>query len=257
MIESFLEKIGFSQKEIKVYLASLQIGSQPASIIAHKAGLNRSTTYVVLGSLLKKGLVSQFIKADVRYFSAVNPDRLINYIDRLTLDLKGQKEELNALMPQFLAMVTPGVSMPRVRFFEGLEGIKSVYEDTLEGEGPIYAFESVETMPLALKDYIFNNYVKRRVALKIYAYVIATRSKDGEIFQQEDKKSMRETILIDAENYPFDIEMNIYADKIAFMSYRERGEHIGVIIKDGAIANTMKSIFKLNWDLIKKTQQRI
>ena len=45
MIEKILEKIGLSNKEVTVYLASLHLGSQPASTIAKTTGIKRTTIY--------------------------------------------------------------------------------------------------------------------------------------------------------------------------------------------------------------------
>ncbi len=53
MIE-ILQKYGFSEKEAKVYLASLQLGSAPGSTIARHAGEKRVTVYSLLKELTKK-----------------------------------------------------------------------------------------------------------------------------------------------------------------------------------------------------------
>ena len=41
-----LEEFGLSEKEAKVYMASLEIGEATADQIAKHSGVNRSTTYV-------------------------------------------------------------------------------------------------------------------------------------------------------------------------------------------------------------------
>jgi sugar-specific transcriptional regulator TrmB len=50
-----LEKLGFSSKEADVYISLLELGSAIVSDVAKKAGINRSTAYVLLESLAKKG----------------------------------------------------------------------------------------------------------------------------------------------------------------------------------------------------------
>ena len=49
--------IGFSEKEVLVYLALLELGKGTVTVISKKAGINRPTGYHVLSSLEAKALV--------------------------------------------------------------------------------------------------------------------------------------------------------------------------------------------------------
>ena len=53
-----LQELGLSEKEARVYLALFELGPSVVSGLAKKAGINRSTTYVILETLAKRGLVS-------------------------------------------------------------------------------------------------------------------------------------------------------------------------------------------------------
>jgi len=55
MLIQELQKLGLSDKESKVYLASLELGPAPIAAIAKQASVNRPTTYVIIESLIKKG----------------------------------------------------------------------------------------------------------------------------------------------------------------------------------------------------------
>ena len=59
MFEQFLEEIGLSEKEAKIYLALLQVDRDTIQDLATKTGINRTTVYPVLETLQKKGLVSE------------------------------------------------------------------------------------------------------------------------------------------------------------------------------------------------------
>lgn len=60
MPEQQLKQLGFSDKEAKVYMASLELGPDTAQEIAKKAGVNRTTTYVIIEKLIKKGKKRSF-----------------------------------------------------------------------------------------------------------------------------------------------------------------------------------------------------
>ena len=54
-----LGHLGLSEKEAAVYLASLELGPAPVQDISHKAKVNRATTYVMIESLMGRGLISR------------------------------------------------------------------------------------------------------------------------------------------------------------------------------------------------------
>ena len=56
-LKKTLEFIGFSEKEVLVYLALLELGKGTVTQISRKAGINRPTGYHVLNSLALKELV--------------------------------------------------------------------------------------------------------------------------------------------------------------------------------------------------------
>ncbi len=58
MIEKYLLSIGFSVKEIKVYLSSLELGESSVLDISKNSRINRTTIYPIIDSLTKKGLIS-------------------------------------------------------------------------------------------------------------------------------------------------------------------------------------------------------
>ncbi|MBS3097523.1 hypothetical protein J4209_01865 [Candidatus Woesearchaeota archaeon] len=76
MKEEALRKFGLSDREIKVYLALLELGEALASKIAEKTNTPRTLSYDILENLLKKGLVSYVIKSNKKYFSAFDPNNL-------------------------------------------------------------------------------------------------------------------------------------------------------------------------------------
>ena len=60
---SQLVKVGLNEKESRVYLALLELGSGTAYAVAKKAGIKRPTAYIVLDELRKRGLVLKIPKS--------------------------------------------------------------------------------------------------------------------------------------------------------------------------------------------------
>ncbi|MEK7171413.1 MAG: helix-turn-helix domain-containing protein, partial [Patescibacteria group bacterium] len=144
MLKTLLQKIGLSEKDSEVYLACLELGTQPASVIARKAGLKRPTTYLILEELLKKGLVSEYTGSNVKFFTAVSPDYLLNYIEKQRRELTSHQRELEQFLPQFLSLSNPYSLSPKVRFYEGMAGIEKVMNDTLSSTEKLRCYSTMD-----------------------------------------------------------------------------------------------------------------
>ena len=88
MVEELLREIGFSDKEIKVYLAALKLAMQPASVLAKHLKMNRVTTYVICKKLIEKGVANALTRNNIQYFSVEQPESLVRYSERQQQDWK-------------------------------------------------------------------------------------------------------------------------------------------------------------------------
>ena len=127
-----LRNIGLSEKEAIAYCTNLKIGTHPASTIARKAQINRCTAYAVLESLTKKGLVCQFIQNKVRYYTAVDPQQLVTYINEQKRNLSYHKEEILLSLPSFEALRHPHHVMPTVKSYSSKTGLTSIFHEVMK-----------------------------------------------------------------------------------------------------------------------------
>ncbi|MDD4990554.1 MAG: helix-turn-helix domain-containing protein [Candidatus Pacebacteria bacterium] len=120
LIEKLLTKFGLNEKEIKVYLTCLETGTAYAGHITKKSGLNRSTCYVILEQLIKKGLVSKSGNEKKFQFSAEKPERLLSLIkERQAQDAILEKELAN-LLPELQSSFNRNKDFPKIKFLKGL-----------------------------------------------------------------------------------------------------------------------------------------
>lgn len=247
MIWQILTQIGLEEKEAKVYLSLLELGSQPVSTIAKKAGIPRTTAYEILDRLMQKGLINRFEKAKVTYFTAQEPQALFRYLSSKRTDIESQEKFLEGEISKLYEIDSKTSIKPRVAFFEGLEGIKAVYEDTLTADGEILAFNNINAYPEGLSEYIWNKYMPSRAEKKILKKVLGTKHNNKSA--KQNKKEYR-IIKVIPNQFKIDIEINIYNNKIAFISYSNK-QFIAAIIENGLIAESMKSIHRLIWSTVK------
>jgi HTH-type transcriptional regulator, sugar sensing transcriptional regulator len=247
-----LEKLGFSTKEADVYLALLELGSAIVSDVAKRSGINRSTAYILLESLVEKGFVSISEKNNVKLFSVTPPERLIQYLQ----DAVKKQTELvglaHNLLPELKSLYVGIGPKPRVQFFEGTEGLKTAYEDTLSAKETIRAYASIENMHKALPGY-FPEYYNRRAKQNIAIRAIFPDTPEAKERIKHNKTEARESLLVPSDKYAFSPEINIYDNKIIFMSWVEK---FALVIESQELADALKKVFELSWVEAKRLNKK-
>ncbi|MBI2629714.1 hypothetical protein HYW76_01305 [Candidatus Pacearchaeota archaeon] len=228
--------IGFSEKEEKVYLSSLQLGACTANNLAKKANLPRTTTYDILKILIEKGYISYVIKSGVKYFEASSPNKLID-------ELKEKEKKVKELLPELNSMIGLIKEKPFVEMYEGVPGLKTMIDDIINTKQQILAISSTKDLSEKLVFY-FPNYIKRRTENKISSKVITERTKETEVMKKRDKRELRQTKFL-----PVDKKLKnsifIYGEKIALFNFIDP---FGIIIKDATLNLSFRLIFELLWN---------
>lgn len=220
MLTQELKKLGLSDKEAKVYLASLELGPSPIKDIAKQANLNRATTYVIIDSLIEKGLASSFTKGKKKYFSTESPDRLLSLLRVREKETQEQEREFKRVLPELREIYNLSGEKPKVRFFEGKEGIKAIQEDisntkTKTMEEFFNLDIAYEIFPPGPKDH------RRKMKQKlrdIPIRIIYTSRKENILPKKEGLRENRFVSLKKFGKFPFTGEFVIYGDKVAATS---------------------------------------
>lgn len=247
ILNELLEQLNLSEKETKVYLASLELGSSIVSSIAKQADINRGTTYDILRSLTRKGLAHYYEKGRIAYFTALEPEKLVGYTEKQIKQWQDNKKRIEEHLPELKAIYRSSEEKPTVQYYEEREGIISMLEDSLISKPKeILSYSGYEYLTEEIKDYL-ETYWKRRVKLKIPTRGIAPYTKElAKFCQKRNKKELRKVVMIPADKYKFINEIDIYADRVAIINLNPKN-YMGVIIKSKDIAQTQKSTYELAW----------
>jgi len=120
MIDDFIRKIGFTDKEIKIYLCVLEHGKLSATDISRIAKVNRTTVYSVCKELISKRVITEDLGSGVnRYYSALPIEDLrLLYISE-EKELQAKKSNIEDLIKE-LALVpkSQNYSIPKIRFVD-------------------------------------------------------------------------------------------------------------------------------------------
>lgn len=238
-----LEKLGLSQKEQEVYFALLQMEKATANEISYKTKLKRPTTYDILARLKQGNFIFESQEGKKRNFVAISPEEISELLDE-------RKRELEQDLPFLMSVYNTQVRRPKVAYFEGLEGIKQLYEDTLKilkSGDEILAYVTAET-PEVLPGYSAD-YIRRRVEKGIKFRGIYEKSPTIIKYMKKNREQLREAKIVDPKIFPIKNEINIYANKIIINTYKP--EPFGVMIESAEIAQTQRTIFEMAWKGIK------
>lgn len=243
-----IEKLGLKEKEAKVYLALLELGPSPASIIAQKAKINRTTAYDILEVLVNYGIVSRVGEKTTKHFVAENPELLTSYLKKQSRSFLEKANEVSKLMPELQGLYNKSPSKPRVRFFEGKDGVIQIYEESLTSATEILSWSNIDNLEAFSSEYL-NDYYQRRANKKIFIKAIVNNTNLAHQYKKKDSELFREMRIVPKKLMDVTPETYIYDNKVAFMSL---AEEFGVIIESKEIAETQKKIFDLAWETAQK-----
>lgn len=246
-----LQSFGLSESETAVYLALLELGTQPASVVARKAGLKRGHTYNVLAGLSQKGVVQEFERRGVRTFTCTRPANLLSLLERRADDLENTKRQLLQSLPILESIINPLAAQPKVRFYQGIDGIKQIYEDTLRFPNQdLYAIGDFdhyfprENSP-ELNDWMWR-YCDRRAKANIRYLGIVNKSSTTDIAFRKRKGQKRVFKML--QNVDLPVEVNIYGNRVAIISSSK--DMVGLIVEDGPTADTLRNFHRAVWAML-------
>lgn len=233
MIKEKLQEFGFSEKEVKVYLAMLEAGPAVASAIAKKAGIKRSTTYVVLDALAERGMVQTLDRRGIQVYQGAPPEQLVQYLQGMAKRYAGFAEAAKEVVSE-LPRPRPLENVPKtkVRFFEGEKSVNTVYEDTLASLEDIRVYAA-----FAHGDDVSASASQKMANIKMQI-VFPGHSADAKKAASE-RGALRETLLA-SRGSNTSSEINVYDDRVIFIS---TAEDFAVSIESRELADAMRKTF--------------
>jgi sugar-specific transcriptional regulator TrmB len=249
MLEKELINAGLDEIQSKVYLAALELGETNISRIAKKAGVKRTSTYLIIDSLRSKGLIHTFKKRKRTVFYAEDPRKIKEIMEE-------RMSAIDRIMPAMLSIANFMDNKPNIRFYEQKEGLLDIYKDILKYPNQrILAWHSESFIKSFGLEYFNQYFIPRRIEKKISFWVILPDNEEMRKLRDIGQEQLRITKLIDPEKYKIEIEIMLYGKhKTSIISFEEQ---TGFIIESKKIYDSMASIFETMWALIPDYKPRI
>ena len=243
MNKEILRKIGLTDSEIEVYLDLIKHGESLASEIASRVNISRTYVYDAIQNLIDRGLITYVIKNNRRYFKALEVEKLLEYLDERTEQLKKQKQEVNKLIKKLKVLQTPIKKKPVVEVFEGKEGLKTILNDIVKVEKDIVGWGATNRIKKYLPDWFIEKYLKEKAKKRI---------KTKQLYVEGEKTLEGPGCILKAvaKEFSSPVTFGAYGDRIIIFFWSEIP--IVIRIRNEEIANSFRKHFEFLWKKVRK-----
>lgn len=242
MLENDLLKFGLDQKESQIYLALLELGEAGVLHIAQKSNVKRTSVYHIMENLRKRGLVGTTTVKKKKLYFAQSPKKLAHELDE-------KKSALEKMMPELLSLSNLIEKKPKIQYFDGIGGIKTILEDELSTSNTKMMGWCTENYLNTIGEEYFETYfTPKRIKQKIFFHMITEKSAHYKKLQEKSTNLFWIIKMMYDENISLNTDIIVYGrSKTSIISYNEE---IGLIIDSQGIHDTLKTIFKSQWQLM-------
>jgi len=242
---AFLEHIGLTKGEVRVYLALLQLGQTTTGPIIKESGISSSKVYEILDKLLEKGLISYVEKNKTKHFQATSPKKFENYLEEQSNQLTQKKDQLNKHLPGLMALYKEKQILQNAQIFVGEKALREMLWDNLEdakkGEEYYFFGGAGEEYEQAVNKF-YNKYAKERHRKGLITKGLAEK-KHKQVLKNNPHVIMRYT------DFPTPSNIGIFRDTLAIASWSQ--PPIGILITSKNLVDQFKLFFNSVWAVAK------
>ncbi len=222
-----------------MYFAALELGEASARAISERAGIPRTYAYDLLQALTQRGFVSYAERnPGIRKYAAVSPRRLETI---LTTKLGA----FRAALPELEATYNQAPQRPRVRFFEGKEGIDRVHEEILEEAKEVRFFGATKDWVKSFPNWY--GFTKSFVDAGIPMYDLVADIPETREYAPLYQGTASQMRFLRPE-WTLASDFVLWGNKVSLHSYVSGNMH-AVVIESSPISHSMRTIFEVLWQL--------
>lgn len=244
---SFLQGIGLTNNEVKIYDALLKLGSATSGRITYETGLHRSRVYEGLNRLAEKGLASFIKKGSVTYFEATASEKIVDVLEEEKNAIDEKIKNAQKIIPE-LNRYREAKPTAEAYILQGVEGFKAMRRDVLKNAKG----EHLMIGAIALEDVVmpafFENWDRERKEKKIKLRLLYKAD-------ARESKMVKRQGFADYRFLPAHISnpavINIYGDRVVNVLWKGKYPLCFVMVNKD-IADAYRKYFELLWKVSKK-----
>jgi len=244
-ITDVLAKIGLTDTESALYLFLLENGVSSPPQISRGTGVVRSNAHYVLKQLIEKGLVTREKKGKRYVYGPNDPSSALALVER-------KKKVLEEAIPDLRALYKKQKNKPVVKFYDGPEEVRAIFEDILESKSKqVLGFASTGKLFEIIPNYFQKRFQpelkKREIFLKDIltfesgAQGAATHDVAGAYYEYRVLPQKYEGVLSD---------VIIWDDMVAIISLEE--PIFGTVLMNTQLSHTFRTMVEIIWKSLER-----
>ncbi len=243
-IRKVLRNLGFSDNEIKVLNFLFHKKKSSIKTISRHTALAYNSTRFALENLKFRNLVMSFSN-DV--FEICDEQSFLQWVDHQEEKYAHLYEQTNTDIQDFFTLIQESIWKPGVLYYEGIDGIRSIYDDILQTGETIYAWTDLSNTYFSLGPFM-DEFIQNRIEKGIKMVVICPHNYNESMIRDDEQK-LREVAISQAPS--LNGEVRIYGDKVAVMTF-DKDLPVGFVFQGRVITDLFKTLFQDYWKLAKK-----
>jgi len=244
---SVLQQLGLSVEQAEIYELLLSTGPLSAMEIGKQSRVQRTYVYSVTQAMIEMGILTQVKQGKTTLFMAQSPDTLLSLVARQKQEAEQAERSLEGVLPLLKTMYVSTQEKPVVTYYEGIEGVKRAYNDTINEGKPLLALVETSKVHPEVYSWVTTDYSRRRIEAGILVKSIVASGPKTQQYVGLNEKELRETKVIDSAKFPLEHEVIVYGSKVAIINHHKDQPMLGIIIDNQAITSTFRSWFELSW----------
>lgn len=236
---SLLKDLGLTEKEARVYLATLELGSASVADIAARASIKRTSVYNFIDHLVGMGIIRQTVKNNRKEYQAAAPDTL--------LDIQQKRlKNLESRLPELTALTNLSPEKPRIQYFEGTEQMQQIEREAVNCKKELLVMWNRKRVIEQLGGPEYMEELDRQRRDKgIKIRLIAVKEEET-AFKGGEGDATRE-IRYAPTGMDFPMGISIYdTGKVGYITSQK--EKFGILIESKELEQTMRVLFESLWE---------
>ena len=238
---TILRKAGLTESQAKGYLALIEHGALTPAELAEKTGETRTNGYMICEKLEQLGLAT---KKDGRkaVYAPNHPSALEALAEKRRKILVRNEQEVKGGLSPLIDLFYQHTELPGTRTLQGIDGIKTLYEEILLEKEPVYLIRTRADNTNLGFDYI-DTYRRKRAKLGIPTHALTPFTPRAYENSAGDEKLLFQRRWFIPNQYTAPVEVQIFGTKVALIAYG--GDQMVTIIQSPPVAEAMRQLFGL------------
>ncbi len=232
-----LQQLGLSEKEAKIYLAALSLGTTSIAELAQAANVKRPTAYLAVEALTKRNFLVAIPHGNKTRYQPQDPAEVTSTADEI-------RRSLLQALPELQARYVKSSKRPRVRFYEGKDKLIKVY-DEIFCSSEVWAMFSYNASKDVLTDEDDAHFLRLMIRHNCMVYDILENTRRDREFAKSIIRARVGKPRFLPKNTKVNVDILVYGNKVALVSF----ENVtATVIEDQSIATAQKIALQLIWN---------